>query len=49
MNSVQTIGGKAANFAELMKVNANGFPLPLPEGAFAIPIFITISTSKHME
>lgn len=37
-NSVSTIGGKAANFAELMKLTFAGQPIPLPEGAFAIPI-----------
>lgn len=36
--AVQLIGGKAANFAELLKVKvAKGDPLPVPEGAFAIP------------
>jgi len=35
---VSTIGGKAANFAELMDVTFQGQPLPLPEGAFAVPI-----------
>ena len=35
---VSTIGGKAANFAELMKITFANQPLPLPEGAFAIPI-----------
>ena len=35
---VSTIGGKAANFAELMNVSFQGQPIPLPEGAFAIPI-----------
>ncbi|MEO0473355.1 MAG: PEP/pyruvate-binding domain-containing protein, partial [Bacteroidota bacterium] len=34
---VDRIGGKAANFAELMKVQFDGVPIPLPEGAFAIP------------
>jgi hypothetical protein len=37
-NSVSTIGGKAANFAELMKLTFAGQPIPLPEGAFAIPV-----------
>jgi len=37
---VQTIGGKAANFAELKKVVVNGTDsLPLPENNFAIPFF----------
>ncbi|OFX63718.1 MAG: hypothetical protein A2066_12090 [Bacteroidetes bacterium GWB2_41_8] len=35
---VSTIGGKAANFAELMKITFANQPIPLPEGAFAIPI-----------
>ena len=35
---VSTIGGKAANFAELMTVTFANQPIPLPEGAFAIPI-----------
>ncbi len=40
ISSSSVIGGKAANFAELMKVNADGFgPLPLPENAFAIPFY----------
>jgi pyruvate, water dikinase len=40
INSVSTIGGKAANFAELTKVNVTGYgPLPLPEGYFAIPFY----------
>lgn len=36
--SVSTIGGKAANFAELMKITFENQPIPLPEGPFAIPI-----------
>ena len=35
-NFVDRIGGKAANFAEILKVNG---PIPVPEGAFAIPFF----------
>ena len=36
--SVKTIGGKAANFAELLRVEVGRHdPLPVPEGAFAIP------------
>ncbi len=39
-NSVSLIGGKAANFAELTKVNVTNYgPLPLPEGYFAIPFY----------
>lgn len=44
VNSVRTIGGKAANFAELLKVRFQGIPLPLPEESFAIPFFITGNT-----
>ena len=36
--SISTIGGKASNFAELMKITDDNQPIPLPEGAFAIPI-----------
>ncbi len=40
IGSSTTVGGKAANFAELMKVNVSGIgPLPLPEKAFAIPFY----------
>jgi pyruvate,water dikinase len=40
IGSSSVIGGKAANFAELMKVNVNGYgALPLPESAFAIPFY----------
>jgi hypothetical protein len=35
--NVYQIGGKAANFAELMKIRVDKKPIPLPEGAFAIP------------
>lgn len=36
--AVQRIGGKAANFAELLKVEVSrGEALPVPEGSFAIP------------
>ena len=38
ISTVSTIGGKAANFAELMAVTYALQPIPLPEGAFAIPI-----------
>lgn len=37
---VSTIGGKAANFAELTKVTVSGLEgLPLPENYFAIPFY----------
>lgn len=38
LSRVSAIGGKAANFAELMKVTFTNQSIPLPEGAFAIPI-----------
>lgn len=34
---VNIIGGKAANFAEILNVNFNGAPTPVPENSFAIP------------
>ncbi|MEM6804011.1 MAG: PEP/pyruvate-binding domain-containing protein, partial [Bacteroidota bacterium] len=34
---IKLIGGKAANFAEILKVRANGIPIPVPEHSFAIP------------
>ncbi|MEQ9301425.1 MAG: PEP/pyruvate-binding domain-containing protein [Cyclobacteriaceae bacterium] len=40
------VGGKAANFAELLKINSSGKPLPTPEGAFAIPFHYY---DQHME
>ncbi|MEL6675927.1 MAG: PEP/pyruvate-binding domain-containing protein [Bacteroidota bacterium] len=36
---VDRIGGKAANFAEMLKVSYNGQPIPVPEDPFAIPFF----------
>lgn len=37
---VAIVGGKAANFGELSKVEfIQNTPIPVPEGAFAIPIF----------
>lgn len=38
-NAVKSIGGKAANFAELLKIRVDKKPLPLPEGSFAIPFY----------
>jgi hypothetical protein len=38
ISTVSTIGGKAANFAELLAITYALQPIPLPEGAFAIPI-----------
>ncbi|MEL7530697.1 MAG: hypothetical protein AAFN10_05285, partial [Bacteroidota bacterium] len=34
---VDRIGGKAANFAELLKINEEGLSVPVPEQSFAIP------------
>ena len=40
IESDTVIGGKAANFSELLNVIVSGYgPLPLPEGAFAIPFY----------
>ncbi|MFN8287112.1 MAG: PEP/pyruvate-binding domain-containing protein [Chitinophagales bacterium] len=36
--SVNKVGGKAANFAELSKIIVYGKKLPLPENGFAIPL-----------
>lgn len=36
--SVNKVGGKASNFAELSKIVAYGKKLPLPENGFAIPL-----------
>lgn len=35
---VPTIGGKAANYAEVMNITFENQPIPMPEGAFAIPV-----------
>jgi hypothetical protein len=37
--NVSLVGGKAANFAELTKIKVDKKPLPIPEGAFAIPFY----------
>jgi hypothetical protein len=37
--NVSLVGGKAANFAELTKIRVDKKPLPIPEGAFAIPFY----------
>ncbi|MEL6593755.1 MAG: PEP/pyruvate-binding domain-containing protein, partial [Bacteroidota bacterium] len=34
---VDRIGGKAANFAELLKIQSEGLSVPVPENSFAIP------------
>jgi len=40
VESDTTIGGKAANFSELMKIAVPGYgQLPVPEGSFAIPFY----------
>jgi hypothetical protein len=36
---VELVGGKAANFAELLKIKVDKQPIPLPEGSFAIPFY----------
>ncbi|HLN71905.1 MAG TPA: PEP/pyruvate-binding domain-containing protein [Prolixibacteraceae bacterium] len=46
-NGVPTIGGKAANFAELMNITLEGKAIPVPEGAFAIPISYYWSHMKN--
>lgn len=41
------VGGKAANFAEMTKINLeNGQKLNMPEGAFAIPVYFYL---QHIE
>lgn len=37
--NVNSIGGKAANFSELLKIRVDKKPIPLPEGSFAIPFY----------
>lgn len=37
--AVSFIGGKAANFAEMLKVRVDGQPIPVPENFFAIPFY----------
>lgn len=38
-DAVKLVGGKAANFAELLKIRMDKKPIPLPEGSFAIPFY----------
>jgi hypothetical protein len=45
-SNVSLVGGKAANFAELLKVRIDRKPLPLPEGSFAIPFWFYC---RHLE
>lgn len=40
------IGGKAANFSEIMNVSFKGETIPVPEGAFSIPFYYY---QKHLE
>ncbi len=42
----KTIGGKAANFAELKKISAKQIDIPLPEFHFAIPMYYY---QKHIQ
>ncbi len=37
--NIPAAGGKAAHFGELSKITVNGKPVPLPENAFAIPMY----------
>jgi len=37
--NVSAVGGKAANFSELLKIRVDKKPIPLPEGSFAIPFY----------
>ena len=39
LDFVNRIGGKAANFAEMLKVEVDGAPIPVPENSFAIPFY----------
>jgi pyruvate, water dikinase len=39
VEAVASIGGKAANFAEVKKIRFGDEPLPMPEGDFAIPVY----------
>jgi len=36
---VDRIGGKASNFAEILKVELNGQTIPTPESSFAVPFY----------
>lgn len=44
--NVSLVGGKAANFAELMKIRIGKKSLPLPEASFAIPFYYYY---KHLQ
>lgn len=39
MRDVSYVGGKAANFGEMTRIRVWKKPLPMPEGAFAIPFY----------
>lgn len=39
VKNIPSVGGKAAHFGELTKVKVGKQPLPLPENAFAIPLW----------
>lgn len=39
IQDVDLVGGKAANFAELAKVNGANGTIPLPEGSFCLPFY----------
>ena len=45
-SAVNLIGGKAANFAEMLRVNEEGLTIPVPENYFAIPFYYY---ERHMQ
>jgi len=44
--SLDVVGGKASNFAEMLNVSIDGNPIPTPEDAFAIPFYYY---DKHLK
>jgi len=44
--SLDVVGGKASNFAEMLNVSIDGYPIPTPEDAFAIPFYYY---DKHLK
>jgi phosphoenolpyruvate synthase/pyruvate phosphate dikinase len=44
--SLDVVGGKASNFAEILNVSIDGNPIPTPEDAFAIPFYYY---DKHLK
>lgn len=46
IKDVSSVGGKAANFAELTRIRVDKKALPLPEGSFAIPFWFYY---QHLE